>query len=139
MRFQMHQETTSRRLPKITLTSQDRDSLSRLANAAVDRMPDVADVLLVELERARIVSEKAIKPNIVRMGSTLTYRSDDGAERRVTLVFPAEADISQGRVSIMTPIGTALIGLAKGQSIAWTARDGRKHRLCIIEVEQPNA
>lgn len=135
----MRQETTSRRLPKITLTAQDHDSLSRLANAALDRMPEVANVLLSELERARIVGEKAIKPNIVRMGSTLTYRSDDGAERRVTLVFPAEADISQGRVSIMTPIGTALIGLAEGQSIAWTARDGRKHRLSIVMVEHPNA
>ncbi len=40
------------------------------------------------------------------------------------LVFPAEADIAAGKVSVLTPVGAALIGLSKGESIAWTARDG---------------
>ena len=56
---------------------------------------------------------------------------------RVTLVFPGEADIAQGKISILTPIGAALIGLSAGQSIDWTARDGRIHRLKVESVEAP--
>jgi regulator of nucleoside diphosphate kinase len=73
------------------------------------------------------------------MGSTVEFRPDGGQPRRVTLVFPGDADISEGKISILTPVGTALIGLAPGQSIAWTARDGRRHRLTVLKVEQPEA
>jgi regulator of nucleoside diphosphate kinase len=69
------------------------------------------------------------------MGSTLTYEAD-GQRRRVTLVYPTEADIAAGRISVLTPIGAALLGLAEGQSIDWTARDGRVRRLTIVEVER---
>jgi regulator of nucleoside diphosphate kinase len=70
------------------------------------------------------------------MGSIVEFSSDAG-QRRVTLVYPVEADIAEGRISILTPIGAALIGLSQGQSIAWTARDGRRHRLTVLEVRQP--
>ncbi|MBX9462674.1 MAG: GreA/GreB family elongation factor [Aquamicrobium sp.] len=53
--------------------------------------------------------------------------SDLGENQSVTLVFPGEADMAQGKVSILTPIGVALIGLAAGQTIDWTARDNRSH------------
>ena len=71
------------------------------------------------------------------MGSTLRFTSDGGEDRRVTLVFPGEADIAEGKISILTPIGVALIGLSAGQSIDWTARDGRTHRLTVETVEAP--
>ena len=58
---------------------------------------------------------------------------------RAELVYPGRADISEGRISIMTPIGAALIGLAEGQSIAWTARDGKAHRLTVLKVDPPEA
>jgi regulator of nucleoside diphosphate kinase len=69
------------------------------------------------------------------MGSTLRFTSDLGEDRRVTLVFPGEADIAEGKVSILTPIGVALIGLSVGQSIDWTARDGQVHRLKVEAVD----
>jgi regulator of nucleoside diphosphate kinase len=72
------------------------------------------------------------------MGSTVEFRSDTGQQRRVTLVYPGEADFAQGRISILTPIGAALIGLSPGQSIAWTSRDGRQHRLTVLSVAQPH-
>lgn len=75
--------------------------------------------------------------DVVQMGSTVTYKPDTGEARSVTLVFPGDADIAQGKISILTPIGTALIGLATGQAIAWTARDGRTHHLEVLEVRQP--
>ena len=69
------------------------------------------------------------------MGSTLHFTTDAGEERTVTLVFPGEADIAEGRISVLTPIGIALIGLAAGQSMDWTARDGRIHRLTVDSVD----
>jgi regulator of nucleoside diphosphate kinase len=72
------------------------------------------------------------------MGSKLRFTSDTGEDRRITLVFPGEADIAEGKVSILTPIGAALIGLSVGQSIDWTARDGRTHRLTVESVELPS-
>ena len=52
-------------------------------------------------------------------------------------MFPGEADVAEGRISIMTPIGTALLGLSAGQSIAWTACDGRRYDLTVLSVEGP--
>ena len=75
------------------------------------------------------------RPEIVRMGSTLRFTTDAGEDRTVTLVFPAEADIAEGRISVLTPIGIALVGLAAGQSMDWTARDGRVHRLTVESVD----
>ncbi|WP_099868005.1 nucleoside diphosphate kinase regulator, partial [Pararhizobium haloflavum] len=124
----------TRRKPAITVTRSDSDRLSSLAEVYVDRNPLVAEALLSELERARIVEDSRIPANVVRMGSTLRFTSDIGEVRRVTLVFPGEANIAEGKVSILTPIGAALIGLSTGQSIDWTARDGRVHRLTVEDV-----
>jgi len=71
---------------------------------------------------------------VVRMGSTLSYTADEGEPQKVTLVFPVEADIEKGKISVTTPVGTALIGLSVGQSIDWTDRSGKSHRLKVIAV-----
>jgi regulator of nucleoside diphosphate kinase len=120
--------------PKIIVSDSDYTKLTGLASAAQERLPEVAEELLSEMERADVVAADAVPPNVIQMGSAVRFRSDGNQERQVTLVFPAEADIDKGKVSIMTPIGTALIGLSPGQSISWTARDGRRHELTVIEV-----
>lgn len=120
----------------IVVTERDYQRLQGLANAARLRQPDVAEELVGELDRAGIVADTEIAPDVVRMGSTVEYRTEAGATRTVTLVFPGEADIAEGKVSILTPIGTALLGLSPGQSIDWLARDGRSHRLTILSVRQ---
>lgn len=74
-------------------------------------------------------------PNTVQMGSTVTYEAE-GRTRQVTLVYPAEANIDAGCISVGTPVGTALLGLAEGQSIDWKARDGRIQRLTVVSVSQ---
>ena len=71
------------------------------------------------------------------MGSIVAFDPDAGAARKVTLVYPEDADIAEGRISVLTPIGTALLGLRPGQSITWQARDGRSHELTIVSVRQP--
>ncbi|SJZ87876.1 nucleoside diphosphate kinase regulator [Consotaella salsifontis] len=127
------------RSPSITIGQSDHDRLSRLADTYVSPNPEVIDRLLVELDRARVVKDERVAADVVRMGSTLRFTTDLGEDRRVTLVFPGQADIAEGKVSILTPIGAALIGLSTGQSIDWTARDGRVHRLTVHGVEAPTA
>lgn len=120
--------------PRIVIRAGDAERLATLANALVGSKPELADELLRELARARTIAKAPA--NSVQMGSTLTYEAD-GRQRRVTLVYPDQADIDAGRVSVLTPVGAALIGLTEGQSIDWTARDGRIHRLKIVAVEAP--
>jgi regulator of nucleoside diphosphate kinase len=124
--------------PAITIAVSDHERLARLAESHASRLPEVADELMAELERARVVPDERLSANVVRMGSKIRFTSDLGENRQVTLVFPGDADIAQGKVSILTPIGAALIGLSKGQSIDWTARDGRVHRLTVAAVEAPD-
>jgi regulator of nucleoside diphosphate kinase len=135
----MHQEASERWMPTLIVSDVDRERLSRLAIAAMDRIPEIADELLSEMERATVVDGASIPPNVVQMGSTVEFESNDGQRRRVKLVFPAEADISQGKISILTPVGTALIGLTEGQSIMWTTRDGREQELAVLSVKAAGA
>lgn len=124
-------------LPAIVVSADDHKRLVDLAEASEDRIPDVASVLQAEMDRARVLPADEISDEAVRMGSTVEFSADGGRPRRVTLVYPGEADIAEGRISILTPIGTALIGVSRGQSIAWTARDGRRRWLTVLNVAQP--
>jgi regulator of nucleoside diphosphate kinase len=133
----MAQATKKNRKPAIAVTRTDNERLWRLAESFADRNPAVAEELLAELDRAKIVEDGRLAPDVVRMGSSLRFTSDLGEDRNVTLVFPGEADIAEGKVSVLTPIGVALIGLSEGQSIDWTARDGRIHRLTVEAVRPP--
>ncbi|OAM73809.1 nucleoside diphosphate kinase regulator [Devosia elaeis] len=125
--------------PAIVLGKADHAKLNDLAIAGLDRMPDLADRLLGELDRARVVEDKKVPEDVARMGSRITYRTSDDKEVSVTLVYPADADIDEGKISVMTPIGTALIGLRKGQSITWRDRADKRHMLTVLEVEAPVA
>ena len=124
-----------RQKPSIIVSDTDQRRLTILATDALQRFPEVAEELLSEMERADVVTAEAIPPNVVQMGSDVVFESDNGETRRVRLVFPGQADIAAGRISILTPIGAALIGLSEGQSIAWKTRDGRSRQLTILAVE----
>jgi len=121
-------------MPAIIVSAAEQERLVSLAMAVIGRMPDIAEDLLGEMDRATVVAADSVPANVVRMGSTVRFRTDDGRERRVTLVYSGEADIAEGRISILTPVGTALIGLAEGQSIVWQTTDGRERELTVIEV-----
>ena len=129
----MSETMTFPEMPSILVSSDDQHRLTLLALDALQRMPDVAAELLAEMERAEVAA--SVPPSVVQMGSRVRFTSDDGRERNVVLVYPGQADIGAGKISILTPIGTALIGLAAGQSIAWTTRDGRRRRLTVLRVE----
>jgi regulator of nucleoside diphosphate kinase len=93
-----------------------------------------------ELARAIVVSDEAVPPDVVTMHSRVTYVDEaTGMRREVTLVYPPEADGTQGLVSVLAPVGTALLGLSAGQSIDWAFPDGRRRRLTVQGVRQPAA
>jgi regulator of nucleoside diphosphate kinase len=123
--------------PTIVVSEIDHARLTALAAGALSGFGEVAEELQSEMDRAEVVSAGAVPADVVQMGSTVEFRSDAGRQRRVTLVFPAEADIAASKISILTPIGAALIGLSAGQSIRFTARDGREHELTVVSVEPP--
>ncbi len=125
--------TTFPEMPAIVVSSSDQQRLTQLALDALHRAPDVAAELLAEMERAEVVDP--VPSNTVRMGSSITFSDDAGRRSDVVLVYPGQADIGAGRISILTPIGTSLIGLSEGQSIAWTTRDGRRRALTVLGVK----
>ncbi|ACL57750.1 nucleoside diphosphate kinase regulator [Methylobacterium nodulans] len=123
--------------PRIKMTVEDHERLSALAAAAQDRMPDVASCLADELDRAQIVAGRGRLPPFVRMGCQVEFRDDTtGRVQIVTLVYPGEANIEQGKISVLTPIGAALIGLSTGQSITWETRSGLTKSLTVLDVRE---
>src|SRR5690606_3550586 len=120
---------------EIVVSQVDQERLTVLAMDARNRSPDEATELIAETVRAGGVPE--VPPSVVQMGSIDTYEHEDHRARRMQLLFPGQADIAAGKNSILTPIGTALIGLSEGQSIVGTARDGKERRLTVIKVENP--
>jgi regulator of nucleoside diphosphate kinase len=130
----MRDVVRSRSVPQIIVSDADYERLTDLANASLHRLPEVAQELLAEMDRAKVVKPSAVPADVVRMGSTVTFESDDGHTRTLKLVYPVDESLDQHRISVMTPVGAALIGLGIGQSISWTARDGKHHRLTVTKV-----
>lgn len=128
--------TTKR--PAITVTAGDHAMLSRIAAGAANTMPELAAELTHELDRARILPEGRVSPDHARIGSQIVYRDESTKrETTVTLVWPQDADIEKNRISVMTPIGVALIGMAAERSIDWTTRSGDVKRMTVLEVREP--
>jgi len=128
----------ARKLPTIIINEVEHDRLTNLAERAVSSAPDAVSILHAELRRAIVVPVNKVPSNVVSMGSRVEFTFDGGHPREVVLVYPGEAINLEGRVSILTPIGAALIGLANGQSIRWKANDGRLHKLTVLRVAPPD-
>ena len=124
--------------PAIILSARDYDRLSKLAHAARNSLPDLASELAEEIGRARVLNRDEIADHFVGMNDEVEFRDDTTAHvRQVTLVYPDEADISQGKISVMTPVGTALIGLRIGRSISWETPSGEARQLTVLSIRKP--
>lgn len=125
--------------PPVHLIDHECDTLLDLALNAEARHPEVAAMLMSEIDRAEIHSADNIPADAVTLDAEVEF-VDEGSDktRSIQLVLPADADIAAGRVSVLTPMGAGLIGLREGQTIDWPARDGRSHRLRILAVKQPS-
>lgn len=117
--------------PPLMLSAEDFERLSALADA----MPNLAAELTDEISRARVLAKGEQAQDTVRMNSLVKFRDDTtNVVREVTLVYPHEANIDLGKISVMTPIGTALIGVPAGQSITWETRGGETKQLTVLAV-----
>lgn len=121
--------------PPVTLSTTDVERLASLAAMAARRSPEVAELLLAEIDRARLLHPDDLPAGVVAMYSYVEYRDEGtGTTRQVQLVYPHEADIALGRISVLTLVGAALLGLPAGRSILWPKQDGRERRLAILRV-----
>lgn len=97
-----------------------------------------ADALDEEISRANVVELKDLPTNTVTMNSLVTFSDVDSAEEKtVQLVYPQDADINQAKISVLSPVGSALIGLSIGGTIEWPVPQGKVRRLKVIAVQQP--
>ncbi|GAB2545815.1 nucleoside diphosphate kinase regulator [Rhodanobacter koreensis] len=126
--------------PPITVSRIDLERIEAL----LERLPAAEaahfDALRAELDRAEMVEPAAMPDHIVTMNSTVTFEDEGNGERlTLTLVYPAAAG-TPGTVSILAPVGSALLGLSRGQQIDWPTPDGRQRRLRVLEISyQPEA
>ncbi|MDA9544391.1 MULTISPECIES: nucleoside diphosphate kinase regulator [unclassified Bradyrhizobium] len=121
-------------LPPIKIADEESRRLNSLANSTMDLFPRVAQFLARELERATIAQESDLS-GVVRMGSRVIYRDDGaGSSREIVLVYPHEANIELNQISILTPVGAALIGLSVGQRIEFETPDKRTRGLTVLAV-----
>ncbi len=126
--------------PRIVVAAGEHALLTGLAERAIESDSPIGEYLAEELSRAYIVPDTDCATNVVRMGSTVTYRDDaTGRVRTVTLVFPKEANIDAQRISILTPIGAALIGLSPAQTIEWPSPSGTMEKLTVLDVTNTNS
>lgn len=123
------------RKPAIVIDAQHLDHLHALVYGGMIRDPDLADELLAELARAKVVTSGAMPADVADIGNLVLYRDETtGREQEVTLVFPEEADITRRRVSVFTPIGVALLGLREGARFEWRTRTGELRNLVVVRV-----
>jgi len=121
--------------PSITISQRDAARLEAMLDAPALRNTPAAVSLLDELTRAEVVPDDQVPANVVRMESVVECEDENGGERHVlTLVYPQDADVSAGKVSVLAPVGSALLGLGVGQSIDWAAPGGRQLRLKVTAV-----
>jgi regulator of nucleoside diphosphate kinase len=119
-----------------------RSDLSRLLPLVEQHAGGVdgaaAERLEGELDRAVVVEDGPVAPDVVAMESRVTFEDEGtGTAREVVLVYPGSADASAGRVSVLAPVGAALLGLRTGDRIDWPLPDGRTARIRILSVAPP--
>ncbi|MEO6519417.1 MAG: nucleoside diphosphate kinase regulator [Pseudoxanthomonas sp.] len=128
-------------VPPIVVSSRDFNRLESLLDSPALRRLPAAMALMQELSRAQVVAPEEMPNTVVTMNSRVEFQEELTGERHtLTLVYPHEANVDSGRISILAPVGSALLGLSTGQSIDWAAPDGRPLRLLVTAVHyQPEA
>jgi regulator of nucleoside diphosphate kinase len=126
--------------PPIHLLATESDIVAGLALRAEHRQPVVASMLLEEIERAELHDPETMPGGHIRLNSTVAFVDERTEQvREVKLVLPGQANISEGRISILTPMGAALYGLAADHCIDWPDLNGNARPIRILRVVQPEA
>lgn len=127
--------------PSLIISSRDMARLEALLDSPVLSRHPAALALMDELNRAEVLPPDQMPANVVTMHSQVECEDvSSGEEHVLTLVYPNEADVEKGRVSVLAPVGSALLGLSVGQTIDWQAPGGRPLKLRVKAVRyQPEA
>lgn len=126
-------------LPDIVVTRRDLGRLDALlGNAVLARIGKAGAFLLDEITRARIIEDDQAASTLVTMGATVQFRDEEsGRVNVVRLVYPREVNLYRQGVSVLAPVGAALLGLSEGQSIDYETIDGRIKTLTVLKVVGP--
>lgn len=121
---------------KIVISEADHRRLTALISKAHERslrIEKYVEALEGELTGARVVPQRQVPAEVITMNSVVRLRDlDSGDTLEYELVYPHEADVSEGRISVLAPIGTAMIGYRLGDTIEWTVPAGLRR----LEVEE---
>jgi regulator of nucleoside diphosphate kinase len=121
--------------PPIAIDASHFARLSALSSLTNEPMMDVCEYLREELDRAHILPAEKLRPDIVSLGSQVQFRDErTGKSQEVFLVYPLDADIARRRVSVLTPVGAALLGLSVNQTISFRTRSGERRELTVLKV-----
>ena len=129
-------------LPTLQITDTDMRALRKVVDRFTDgRLGESAELLELELDRASVVPEASIPPDVVTMRSRAAFEDIETRKRReLVLVYPNESDPAEGKVSVLAPVGLALLGLRVGDTIRWPMPRKRAANLKLLEVcYQPEA
>ncbi|MEO8803176.1 MAG: nucleoside diphosphate kinase regulator [Rudaea sp.] len=121
--------------PEITISRLDAERLEKLLFAMEGKnLPGIAE-LEEEIARAHVVEPAEVPPTVVTMNSSVRFRVESrDTEFLLTLVYPKDADGSSDKISVMAPVGSALLGLKEGDKITWPAPGGKMVKVEIIQV-----
>ena len=123
--------------PPIVLSRRDANALTRVAMGSMLSAPRSAAPLLREVDRATIVADIELPDDVAAIGSHVCFRDLESRQvRNVVLVASAANDASGQALSVLSPLGSALIGLRPGQTIGWTDLDGSCIRLAVLAVSR---
>ncbi|MBT9473331.1 MAG: GreA/GreB family elongation factor [Pseudomonadota bacterium] len=127
--------TKTKARPKVRVTEADFEKLAAIGRAARAPMPG-ASLLLEELERFSIVSDTDRRQKFVRLGSQVTYRDLVlQRERTVRVGLPGEANVDENRISVLAPVGAALMGLSVGDVFRWSGVDEKPREIEVLKIE----
>lgn len=133
--MQSQKRSVADQRPRLVIDERQYPRLVGLAQRALRHAPDVGEYLLEEVERADVLPPDRMPEDVVTIGATVRFEdAATGTERTIELVLPEAADPAAGRVSVVSPVGAALIGLSVGQSMSWQPGRGPARRLTVLSV-----
>jgi regulator of nucleoside diphosphate kinase len=131
----MNTQHTSGLPPSLIVSSRDFDRLEALLESPALRHQPAAIALMDELSRAEVLPPEQIPETVITMHSTVDFIDEVTDEHHhLTLVYPNEADVEKGHVSVLAPVGSALLGLSLGQTIQWDAPGNRHLQLRVTGI-----
>lgn len=121
--------------PRITVSSLDLERLEALLESPRSDAFAGKNALQAELARAEIVDPGKVPPNVVTMNSTVRFEMDSPRQEfQMTLVYPKDADNSGSTISVLAPVGSALLGLSIGDEIEWPRPGGSATKVRIVDI-----